>query len=114
MKKIVKIEEAQSKETKNAIEKIKQGLSHLDDHGKVFTPDLSAIQAKIAEQRELAARKWRREIKLFCLIAAAILSVLLIALYENPLVFAAVQGISAGSIIAVTIFKYVKQKVKET
>ncbi|RFU70654.1 hypothetical protein D0469_05840 [Peribacillus saganii] len=114
MKKIVNIEEAQNKEFKSTIVKIKLGLGHLDENSKVFNPDLSMIQAKIAEQRELAERKWRRDIKLFCLIAAVILSVMLIALYQNPIVFAAVQGISAACFIAVTFFKYIKQKVKET
>jgi hypothetical protein len=83
----------QNEEYKDSIEFIIKGLDSIDKGIKVETPNIEWFEQMVLEQKEVARKKFVKEVSIFLLLAIIIVSVVLFTLYQVPLIFFALQGL---------------------
>jgi hypothetical protein len=102
--------EQQNKHDMDAIHKMQQGLSKVDQF-PVYTPDLQWFESMVRTERENSRKKLRKELSLFLMIALFILSGIIVSFYQMPVVFLLIQIITSVFIVFYTITG-LRKKVK--
>jgi hypothetical protein len=103
----------ESKQDRLAAAEIEKGLESLDQSFSVHSPELEWFEEMIAEKQEQMRKSWIRDVGLFIVLAAVILSVLLTTLHQLPAVFIAIQAAAGISIAGAGSYYFVRQRVKE-
>ncbi len=98
------------KDDQETISQINRSLENFDEAFTIDTPQAAYFEQKVKIQREKLEKKWWKELFIFTLTAAAILSFLVIALFHQPEVFLTLQVMTVIFIGLYTF--YVKRKVK--
>jgi hypothetical protein len=102
--------EQQSNLDLDAIHKLNEGLSKIDND-PIYTPNLQWFENMVLAEQEKTKRKLRKELSVFLLIALIILSGIIIAILQMPLIFIFLQIITSVFIVLYTSSSYLK-KVK--
>jgi hypothetical protein len=102
--------EQQNKHDLDAIHKMQEGLSKVDQF-PVYTPDLQWFESMVRTERENSKKKLRKELSLFLIIALIILSGVIVSFYQLPVVFLFIQIITPVFIVFYTITGF-RKKVK--
>jgi hypothetical protein len=102
--------EQQNKHDMDAIHKMQQGLSKVDQF-PVYTPDLQWFESMVRTEKENSRKKLRKELSLFLMIALFILSGIIVSFYQMPVVFLLIQIITSVFIVFYTITG-LRKKVK--
>jgi hypothetical protein len=102
--------EQQNKHNMDAIHKMQQGLSKVDQF-PVYTPDLQWFESMVRTEKENSRKKLRKELSLFLMIALFILSGIIVSFYQMPVVFLLIQIITSVFIVFYTITG-LRKKVK--
>jgi uncharacterized membrane protein len=109
--KVVILDNAQqNKHDLDAIHKIQEGLSKVDQF-PVYTPDLQWFENMVVTEKENNRKKLMKELSLFLIIALFIISGIIISFYQMPVVFLFIQIITPVFIVFYTITGY-RKKVK--
>jgi uncharacterized membrane protein len=102
--------EQQNKQDLDAIHKLQEGLSKIDQF-PVYTPDLQWFENMVETEKQNSRKKFMKELSLFLMIALFILSGIIVTFYEIPVVFILIQIITPVFIAVYTITRFSK-KVK--
>lgn len=102
--------EQQNKHDLDAIHKLQDGLSKIDQF-PVYTPDLQWFENMVITEKGNSRKKLRKELSLFLMIALIILSGIIVSLYQMPIVFLFIQIITTVFIVFYTITGF-RKKVK--
>jgi hypothetical protein len=102
--------EQQNKHDLDAIHKMQEGLSKVDQF-PVYTPDLQWFESMVRTEKENSRKKLRKELSLFLIIALFILSGIIVSFYQMPVVFLFIQIITPVFIVFYTITGF-RKKVK--
>ncbi|MFS0779063.1 YxlC family protein [Neobacillus sp. 3P2-tot-E-2] len=102
--------EQQNNHDLDAIHKLQDGLSKIDQF-PVYTPDLQWFENMVITEKENSRKKLRKELSLFLMIALIILSGIIVSLYQMPIVFLFIQIITTVFIVFYTITGF-RKKVK--
>ncbi|MDF2788789.1 MAG: hypothetical protein K0S80_1887 [Neobacillus sp.] len=102
--------EQQNKHDLDAIHKLQEGLSKVDQF-PVYTPDLQWFENMVVTEKEKNRKKLMKELSLFFIIALFILSGIIVSFYQMPVVFLFIQIITTVFIVLYTINGY-RKKVK--
>jgi uncharacterized membrane protein len=102
--------EQQNKPDLDAIHKLQEGLSKIDQF-PVYTPDLQWFENMVRTEKQNSRKKFMKELSLFLMIALFILSGIIVTFYEIPVVFILIQIITPVFIAVYTITRLSK-KVK--
>jgi Family of unknown function (DUF5345) len=102
--------EQQNKHDMDAIHKLHEGLSKVDQF-PVYTPDLQWFEKMILTEKENSRKKLIKELSLFIMIALLILSGIIVSFYQIPVVFIFIQIITPVFIATYTLTR-VSKKVK--
>ncbi|MFP7295679.1 YxlC family protein [Neobacillus niacini] len=102
--------EQQNKHDLDAIHKLQDGLSKVDQF-PVYTPDLQWFETMVINEKENSKRKLMKELSLFLTIALVILSGIIVSFYQMPVVFLFIQTITSVFIVFYTITGF-RKKVK--
>jgi hypothetical protein len=102
--------EQQNKHELDAIHKLQEGLSKVDQF-PVYTPDLQWFENMVLAEKENSKRKLMKELSLFLTIALFILSGIIVSFYQMPVVFLFIQIITPVFIVFYTVTGF-RKKVK--
>ncbi|MDR7076723.1 hypothetical protein J2Y03_001726 [Neobacillus niacini] len=102
--------EQQNKHDLDAIHKLQEGLSKVDQF-PVYTPDLQWFEKMVLTEKQNSRKKFIKELSLFLMIAFFILSGIIVSFYQMPIVFILIQIITPVFIALYTITR-VSKKVK--
>lgn len=102
--------EQQNKHDLDAIHKLQDGLSKVDQF-PVYTPDLQWFENMVVTEKENNRKKLMKELSLFLIIALLILSGIIVSFYQMPVVFLFIQIITPVFIAFYTITGF-RKKVK--
>ncbi|MEH7180778.1 YxlC family protein [Neobacillus vireti] len=109
--KVVQLEnEHQNKHDLDAIHKLQEGLSKVDQF-PIYTPDLQWFEQMVEVEMEKNRKNLRKELSLFIMTALMILSGVIVSLYQMPTVFILIQIITTVFIALYTMSRFSK-KVK--
>lgn len=103
------LNELQEDEQQESIQWIKTGLGNLEEGMEVETPNVEWFEQMIVVQKEAARKKFLKEVIIFIGIALIIVSSLLFILYQLPIFFFALQGISIVLVIGYSTTSLVKR-----
>jgi hypothetical protein len=107
--KIVSLEnEHLNKEDIRTIDEIKQGLEKID-HIPVYSPDLHWFETMILNEKQQYKKKLIRDLTLFFIIAAFILTGIIVSLYHMPIVFIALQAAGVVFIVSYTSLRAIRK-----
>ncbi|MFJ5760008.1 YxlC family protein [Neobacillus sp. NPDC093182] len=102
--------EQQNKHDLDAIHKLQDGLSKVDQF-PVYTPDLQWFENMVVTEKENNRKNLIKELSLFLIIALLILSGIIVSFYQMPVVFLFIQIITPVFIAFYTITGF-RKKVK--
>lgn len=85
---------------------LQKSLEKLEQHFSVTTPDLNWFEQKIVEKKKQVQKKWRQDLLIFSVIALVILSVMLTAMFQMPVVFLGLQGLTLLFLIGYTSYQF--------
>jgi hypothetical protein len=102
--------EQQNKHDLDAIHKLQEGLSKVDQ-SPVYTPDLQWFENMVLAEKENSKRKLVKELSLFITIGLFILSGIIVSFYQMPVVFLFIQIITPVFIVFYTVTGF-RKKVK--
>ena len=94
--------EQQNNHDLDAIHKLQDGLSKVDQF-PVYTPDLQWFENMVAAEKENNKKKLMKELSLFLMVALLILSGIIVSFYQMPVVFLFIQIITPVFIAFYTI-----------
>ena len=101
-----------AKSDQETVSQIKKGLEVFDDTISIDVPQASFFEQTIKNNRQKARKEWRKELLMFLVTAALILSFLFLSLFHQPEVFLTFQVLSVIFIGFYTF--YVKRKVESS
>ncbi|MEQ2529615.1 YxlC family protein [Bacillaceae bacterium CLA-AA-H227] len=88
---------------------IRKGMERLDEGIDIDTPSVEWFEQFIVDQRVNMRRKLYKELGIFLIVALGIISVVLYSLYQRPVMFWTLQGISLFFVIGYCMKSYVKK-----
>lgn len=100
--------EQQNNHDLDAIHKLQDGLSKVDQF-PVYTPDLQWFENMVIMEKEKNKKKLMKELSLFLMIALFILSGIIFSFYQMPVVFLFIQIITPIFIAFYTITGFRKK-----
>jgi hypothetical protein len=100
--------EQQNKHDMDAIHKLQEGLSQVDQF-PVYTPDLQWFENMVELEMQKNRKKLRKELSLFIIIALMILSGIIVSFYQLPAVFILIQITTPVFIALYTILRFSKK-----
>lgn len=103
----------ENKQDRLAADEIEKGLEILDQSFSIHTPELEWFEEMVAEKQEQLRKSWIRDIGLFFVMAAVILTALLTTLHQLPAVFIAIQAAAGIFITGAGTYYFVRQRVNE-
>ncbi|WP_108671949.1 YxlC family protein [Peribacillus acanthi] len=112
--KIVPLPSQFEQEQEETIQKIEDSLQKMDDMFEVYTPDLRWFEEQVQLQKEMAKKKWIRELTIFSIIACLVLSAVLFTLVQLPMMFGILQGATCLLIIGYFAYTNIKERVNES
>jgi Mg2+/citrate symporter len=101
----------QHEEDKETIQDINEALTKIDHHYSVFTPDLQVFEQMVANTQKKQKKKFRRDLTAFILVALFLMTCLISAFFQLPLVFIIIQGIATISLPVYSFFRYRKRVI---
>nr|WP_304214632.1 YxlC family protein [Fredinandcohnia onubensis] len=93
------------------IQDINEALNKIDHHYSVFTPDLQVFEQMVAIEQQKQKKKFRRDLTAFILVALFLMTCLISAFFQLPLVFIIIQGIATISLPVYSFFRYRKRVI---
>ncbi|WP_163101732.1 YxlC family protein [Peribacillus alkalitolerans] len=112
--KIVPLPSQFEQEHDETIHQIKDSLQKMDEMFEVYTPDLRWFEEQVQLQKEMARKKWVREITIFSIVACLILSTVLFTLVAMPIMFGILQVATSLLIIGYFAYTNIKERVNES
>jgi archaellum biogenesis protein FlaJ (TadC family) len=106
-------ENLSNKDETEIVSSINDSLTNLEQSFSFTTPDLQWFEQKIAQQKEQIRKKWRRDLMLFSTVAVVILMVMFMTLFEKPVLFFFLQGITVFFLIGYTIYHFRRKREVE-
>lgn len=100
--------EQQNKHDLDAIHKLQEGLSKVDQF-PVYTQELQWFEQMVELEKKKNRKKLRKELSLFIMIALMILSGIIVSLYQMPAIFILIQIITTVFIALYTILRFSKK-----
>jgi hypothetical protein len=100
--------EQQNKHDLDAIHKLQDGLSKVDQF-PVYTPDLQWFENMVVTEKENTRKKLMKELTLFLIIALLILSGIIVTFYQMPAFFLFIQIITPVFILFYLVYGFRKQ-----
>ena len=85
------------------------GFQAIDRDIENNAPSEQWFEQFVQSQQETLKQKYRKELALFAFIAVLVISIVLFALYANPLMFAVIQVCAFLAAIGYSGFSYFKQ-----
>lgn len=85
---------------------IKKSFEKLEQSFSITTPEFDWFEQKVVEQKKQIRKKWRYDLLLFSTIALVILSVMLTAMFQKPVLFLSVQGFTLLFLIGYTGYEF--------
>nr|WP_263328445.1 YxlC family protein [Neobacillus sp. Marseille-Q6967] len=98
---IIKGGELQNKQDMRAVQELQEGLDKIERF-PVFTPDLQWFENIVVTEKEKSRKKLIKELSLFIMIAFIILSIIIVSLYQMPVIFLILQIFSTVFIVFYT------------
>lgn len=92
------------------LNEIEKGLSSIDKSEGVYTPTTEWFENFIRVEQQKIKKKLFLDITLFTIIAMFILSGVLFSLYNIPIIFITVQGLTALFLISFVCLESIRQK----
>ncbi|WP_449620479.1 YxlC family protein [Robertmurraya sp. Marseille-Q9965] len=91
------------------IQAIKKSLEHLDEGIGIDTPNVEWFERLIVEQKVNMRRRLYKELAVFLVVALVMISVVLYSLYQLPVIFWTLQGLTLFFVIGYCMKPYVKK-----
>ena len=88
------LENQSNKDKVEIVSSINDSFNKFEQSFSFTTPDLQWFEQKIAQQKEQIRKKWRRDLILFSTVAVVILMVMLMTLFQKPILFFSLQGLT--------------------
>ncbi|WP_453990687.1 YxlC family protein [Bacillus nitroreducens] len=101
--------EQRNEEDSETIQEINDAFTKIDQHYSVFTPDLQVFEQMVAVEQQKQKKKFRRDLIAFILIALFIMTSLITAVFQIPIVFIIIQGIATISFPLYSFYRYRKR-----
>jgi hypothetical protein len=106
-------ENLSNKDKIEIVSSINDSLNKLEQSFSFTTPDLQWFEQKIAQQKEQIQKKWRRDLILFSTVAVVILMVMFMMLFEKPILFFSLQGITIFFLVGYTSYQFRRKREVE-
>ncbi|MEH7381531.1 YxlC family protein [Bacillus sp. JJ1533] len=103
--------EPRHEEDIETIQEINEALTRIDHHYPVFTPDLQVFEQMVVVEQQKQKKKFRRDLTAFILVALFLMTCLITAFFQLPLVFIIIQGIATISLPVYSFFRYRKRVI---
>lgn len=100
--------EQQNKHDLDAIHKLQEGLSKVDQF-PAYTPELQWFERMVQTEKQNSRKKLMKELSMFIMIALIILSGIIVSFYQMPVVFILIQIISSVFLVLYTITRFSKK-----
>lgn len=93
--------ELQNKKDMRAVLELKDGLDKIERF-PVYTPDLQWFENIVITEKEKSRKRLIKDLSLFIMVAFIILSIIIVSLYQMPVIFLIIQIFSTLFIVFYT------------
>ncbi len=107
------LENRSNKDKVEIVSSINDSFNKFEQSFSFTTPDLQWFEQKIAQQKEQIRKKWRRDLILFSTVAVVILMVMFMTLFQKPILFFSLQGLTIFFLIGYTSYQFRRKREVE-